>query len=105
MKSENYDFNNIESIMSIKRLIYKKLEGISSPVNNIEYILQRKATEHKKNGRMDLAIACLKKSNELMPYSNFEYSTSDYLRCFKHLKMNGQIKEAEKEEALLRKNW
>lgn len=54
---EKYDFETIEGINSIKIPNYKPLQGMSSPVNNVEYILQRKATDHKKNGRMDLAIA------------------------------------------------
>lgn len=88
------DFNSLEGISKIKIPKYKPLSTIQSPVNNIEYILQRKATEHKKNGRMDLAIACLRKSNEIMPHSNFSYQAKDYLRLVKYLKNYGQIEEA-----------
>lgn len=95
---EKYDFQTLEGINSIKIPNYKSLQGISSPVNNVEYILQRKATEHKKNGKMDLAIACLKKANEIFPYSNFAWSEKDYMRLVEYLKQDRQFDEARKEE-------
>lgn len=95
---EKYDFQTLEGINSIKIPNYKSLQGMSSPVNNVEYILQRKATEHKKNGKMDLAIACLKKANEIFPYSNFAWSEKDYMRLVEYLKQNRQFDEARKEE-------
>ncbi len=97
-KKPDYDLETIEGIMSIKIPKYERLHSIQSPVNNIEYILQRKATEHKKNGRMDLAIACLRKSNELMPYSNFSYTQKDYMRLINYLKKEGRLEEATSEE-------
>ena len=95
---EKYDFQTLEGINSIKIPNYNSLQGISSPVNNVEYILQRKATEHKKNGKMDLAIACLKKANEIFPYSNFAWSEKDYMRLVEYLKQDRQFDEARKEE-------
>lgn len=95
---EKYDFQTLEGINSIKIPNYKSLQGVSSPVNNVEYILQRKATEHKKNGKMDLAIACLKKANEIFPYSNFAWSEKDYMRLVEYLKQDRQFDEARKEE-------
>ena len=95
---EKYDFQTLEGINSIKIPNYKPLQGMSSPVNNVEYILQRKATEHKKNGKMDLAIACLKKANEIFPYSNFAWSEKDYMRLVEYLKQDRQFDEARKEE-------
>ena len=95
---EKYDFQTLEGINSIKIPNHKSLQGISSPVNNVEYILQRKATEHKKNGKMDLAIACLKKANEIFPYSNFAWSEKDYMRLVEYLKQDRQFDEARKEE-------
>lgn len=100
---EKPDLETIEGINSIKIPVYKKLSsGVSSPTNNIEYILQRKATEHKRNGCMDLAIACLRKSNEIMPHSNFAWSSDDYLRLVEFLKDDGQFEEARKEEAKIK---
>ena len=95
---EKYDFQTLEGINSIKIPSYEPLQGMSSPVNNVEYILQRKATEHKKNGRMDLAIACLRKANEIFPHSNFSWSEKDYMRLVEYLKFDRQFDEAKKEE-------
>lgn len=102
-KPFEYDYSTVQSIMSIPIPKYEPLHGLTSPVNNIEYILQRKATEFKKSGRMDLAIACLRKSNEIMPYSNFSWSKDDYLRLVKYLQYDGQFEQAEKELALIEK--
>ena len=95
---EKYDFQTLEGINSITIPSYEPLQGMSSPVNNVEYILQRKATEHKKNGRMDLAIACLRKANEIFPHSNFSWSEKDYMRLVEYLKFDRQFDEAKKEE-------
>ena len=100
-----YELNSLEEINKIKIPSYKRLKNITSPVNNIEYILQRKATEYKKNGQMDLAIACLRKSNEIMPHSNYSWSAKDYLRLIEFLKNNGQFAEARLEEEKLRKSF
>ena len=95
---EKHDFDTLEGILNIPIPKYKPLQGMGSAVNNIEYILQRKATEHKKNGRMDLAIACLRKANEIFPHSNFAWSEKDYMRLVEYLKADRQFDEARKEE-------
>jgi tetratricopeptide (TPR) repeat protein len=96
------DLNSIDGIQSIP--VPKTKEKSSHDVKDrMEYILQRKATEHKKNGRMDLAIECLKKSNELMPYSFFEYARKDYERLVKYLKLAKRFDEARAEEKQLDK--
>ncbi len=92
-----YDFNSIEGIRSIPVPRYKKTICMKSPVNNIEYILQRRAVRHKKNGRIDLAIECLKKSNELMPYSDISYTIEDYQKLASYLEDDGRYEEALKE--------
>lgn len=97
-QKQEYKFDTVEDIMSIPIPKYKKVDGVGSPVNNIEYILQRKASLFDKEGKMDLAIACLRKSNEIMPHSNFTYSKKDYLRLVEFLKNNGQFDEAREEE-------
>lgn len=62
---------------------------------NTYYVLQRKATEHKKNGKMNEAIACLRKSNAL---SDNEIKPllleKDYLRLVKYLEAAGRHDEA-----------
>lgn len=57
-KKPQYKFDTLEDIESIEIPKYKPNKNIESPVNNIEYILQRKATEHWRKGNQDLAIAC-----------------------------------------------
>ncbi|MBG0770897.1 MAG: hypothetical protein H0S82_04270, partial [Anaerolineaceae bacterium] len=101
-KQSRYDFDTIEGIESIPIPKYSKINGIASPADNIEYILQRKATEQKRNGRMDLAIACLRKANEIFPHSNFLWPESDYLRLIEYLKQAGKFDEAREEEAKIK---
>jgi len=93
-----YDLDSLEGIESIEIPKYQPLRGIQSPVNNIEYILQRKATEHKRNGHMNLAIACLRISNAIFPYSNFLWSRKDYMRLVEFLKKDNKFDEAREEE-------
>ncbi len=97
-----YDLDSIQGIMSIQIPKYKPLQWMGNPSNNIEYILQKKATEHKRNGRMDLAIACLRKSNEIFPHSNFSWPEKDYMRLVEYLKQDRQFDEARKEEAKIK---
>lgn len=103
-KKNKYNLDSLNGISGIQIPAYQPIKGIESPINNIEYILQRKATEHMKNGRMDLAIACLRKSNELMPYSNYKYEEKDYIRLIKYLRIDGQDKLADAEEEALYKS-
>lgn len=100
--TRQYDLDTVEGILSIDIPKYETNNGIAFPDKNIEYILQKKATEYKRSGRMDLAIACLKKSNEIMPYSNFAWGAKDYLRLIEYLKIDGKFDEAKKEEKKLR---
>jgi tetratricopeptide (TPR) repeat protein len=93
-----YDLDSIQGIEAIPIPKYEHFSGVATPVNNIEYILQRKATGHKRNGRMDLAIACLRKANEIFSHSNFAWSLNDYLRLVEYLKQAGRFDEAEMEE-------
>ncbi len=102
-KKISYDLDTLESIQSIAIPVYQPIKGIASPVNNIEYILQRKATEHKRNGRMDLAIACLCKSNEIFPHSNFLWGKKDYMRLVEFLKEAGRFEDARNEQTKIDK--
>jgi len=87
------------------------LEGINSipvPAKNyntgndlqdcIYYVLQRKATEHKKAGRLDCAIACLRKSNALSDYETRPLlSQKEYLRLVKYIELSGNHALAQEE--------
>lgn len=104
IKARMHDFNSIEGIQSIPIPQYKRLSGIASPVNNVEYVLQRRATRHKRNGNMDLAIECLRKSNEIMPHSNFRWNAEDYLRLISYLRQANRNEEADAEEQRLKEH-
>ncbi|MBP1561919.1 MAG: hypothetical protein J6C96_11865 [Oscillospiraceae bacterium] len=100
ISTPSYDLNSIEGINSIpvESFEYDPNDGKQYAFNNIEYVLQRKATEHKKNGRMDLAIACLRKSNQIMPLSSMMYTQDDYMRLVKYLRLDKQFEAADIEE-------
>lgn len=97
-RSKKYDMDSLEGINSIP--VPAKNYTTGDPTKDcIYYILQRKATEHKKNGRMDLAIACLRKSNELSDYESRPLLLEkEYLRLVKYILQTGNIDLAEKEE-------
>ncbi len=97
---DNYDLDTLDGINSIpvKLFEYKPKKGERYAYNSIEYVLQRKATEHKRNGRLDLAIACLRKSNEIMPLSDTLYTADNYLRLAKYLRLDKQFEEAHRVE-------
>ena len=97
-KPHRYDMDSLNGINSIP--VPAKNYNTGDPTKDcIYYVLQRKATEHKKNGRMDLAIACLRKSNALSDYESRPLLLEkDYLRLVKYILQTGDITLAEEEE-------
>lgn len=91
-------YNSLEEIQKLSPEIMYLYQNVESPTLSPEYHLQRKATIYKQQGNLDLAIECLKKSNELMPYARFIYQEKDYLRLVKYLQLAGKIEEAKIEE-------
>ncbi len=92
-----YDLNTLDGINSIpikaSNITYN---GQSTPMY---YALQRKATEHDKNGNIDLAIACLRKSNEISDsFVRIPLLEKDYLRLVKYLEKSGDLELAKKEK-------
>ena len=61
-----------------------------------EQILNRQATEYKKENKFDLAIECLKKANELYPYSFYAYQRNDYERLVDFMILAKKFDEAKK---------
>lgn len=96
-----YDLNSISGIQSIPVPEHKETRVPTSVAYMPEQILSRKATEHKKAGNMELAIACLRKANEFRPVSWFSYQADDYLRLVEFLKQDRQFDEARKEYKLI----
>lgn len=98
--AEAFDLNSIDGINSITIDDYKKWKHKAAGVPAYpEQILRKKATEHKRNGNMDLAIECLKKSNEFLPLSDYLYSMQDYERLVDYLYKAGRFDEARAEKA------
>ena len=97
---KTYDFTTIEGIRAIP-LPRKKETKMHDPKEGLEYQLQRLATQYKKEGKMALAIECLKKSNDLMPYSIFAYTRRDYERLVEFLKEARRFDEARAESQRL----
>lgn len=101
--SPRYDMDTLEGINSIP--VPAQNYNTGDWTNDlIYYLLQRKATEHKKNGRMDLAIACLQKSNALSDYEDQPpLSEKEYMRLVKYLKSAGDSAGAEAELDAIRR--
>lgn len=93
-----YDFDTLEGTQCIK-MPKQSVDMHDSP----EYMLQLAATRHFDEGNDELAFACLRKSNELMPRSRTEYPAKTYCRLAKQLKLHDRFDEAAIEEAKLRR--
>lgn len=94
-----YDFDTLEGIQHIK-MPKQSVDMHHSP----EYMLQLAATRHFDEGNDELAFACLRKSNELMPLSQIcIYPAKTYCRLVKQLKLHDRFDEAAKEEEKLRR--
>lgn len=92
---EKYDLTTIEGIQSIPISEAKKYpNGGKSVVYMPEQILNRQATEYKKENKYDLAIECLKKANELYPYSFYAYQRNNYERLVDFMILAKRFKEA-----------
>ncbi len=96
--STKYDMDTLEGINAIP--VPARDYNTGNPAKDcIYYLLQRKATEHKKNGNMELAIACLRKSNALSDYERQPLLTQkDYFRLVKYIKLTGNTELAYIEE-------
>lgn len=105
---KQYDFNSIEGIKSIpvpeyKSPAYEHYEYIR--MGSLEYYLDLKAYEHKKAGRMDLAIACFRKANEIYPNGHYRQKENVYLKVVECLKDAGRFEEARAEKAFIEANY
>ena len=101
--TDKYDLTTKEGINSIPISEAKKYPSVIgvSVVYMPEQILNRKATEYKKEKKYDLAIACLKKANELYEFSPFAYQRTDYERVVDMMILAGRYSEAKQEHKRL----
>ena len=90
-----YDLTTIDGIRAIPISEAKKYsDGGKSVVYMPEQILNRQATEYKKENNYDLAIECLKKANELYPYSFYAYQRNNYERLVDFMILAKRFEEA-----------
>ena len=96
-----YDLSTIDGIKAIPvpRRKEKPTGGIGSPTGKIEYYLLLKAGQYESSGDVELALACFRKANELMPFSSTEYGREPYMRLPRYLRKLRRFDEAREEEA------
>lgn len=100
-----YDLTTVDGIRSIPIDEAKKYpDGGKSVVYMPEQILNRQATEYKKENKYDLAIECLKKVNELYPYSFYAYQRDNYERLVDFLILANRFEEAKIEHEKIDKS-
>lgn len=90
VECSNYDVSSIEGI-----------RRIPASDKSVLRLLQKAATDHKRNGDLDLAIECLRKSNQIS--DNIEtyvdkLTVNEYTRLISFLRYAKLYDEAEKEE-------
>ena len=90
---KDYDMQSVEGIMSIPRTDQEVMRP-----------LQKCATNHKRNGDIDLAIACLRKSNQISDYSppRERLMQKEYLRILSYIKLKKDESEYQAEETLIK---
>lgn len=103
-----YDLSTVEGIMAIPvPEVNPPMKGACGITGQTEYYLLTKATQYKKEGRADLALACYRKANQLMPLSSWNYQREAYMRLpryLRQLRRFDEAREAEQEiEAVLSK--
>lgn len=100
-----FHLNSEESILSIPVVKLFKIDETFNGATSCYNILNKKATAFKKEQRMDLAIACLRKVNQYMEMSGRNYLADDYLRLVEFLKQDRQFEAARKEENIIKSRF
>lgn len=98
---QKYDLSTVEGISAIPVPVRKeKMEaGLPNVTGKIEYYLTVKAGQFAANNEVDLALACYRKANEIMPFSSVEYGREPYMRLPRYLRKLRRFDEARAEEA------
>ena len=96
-----YDLSTVAGInaIPIPKVKQRPSGGIGSATGKIEYYLMLKAGQYEKAGAVDLALACYRKANALMPFSSIEYGREPYMRLPRYLRKLRRFDEARFEEA------
>lgn len=97
--NKTYDFNSIDGVRSIP-VPCKEVNPKDSPTGRVEYYLRSLCfSNHWNNGRKEVAIECLKKSQELMYVSDMIWSYDDFMKLVSYLHEFGLHDEARIEES------
>lgn len=95
-----YDLSTISGISTIP--VPRRKERISKNMQNVtgrlEYYLMIKAGRYQTAGEIELALACYRKANELMPMSPVMYQRDYYMRLPRYLRKLRRFDEARAEE-------
>lgn len=93
-----YDFNSIQGINDIT-VPCVEVNG-NSPTGKVEYYLRSQCFySHWEAGNKELALACLRKAQDLMYISDMIWKRDDFLRLVRYLYESGKDEEAEIELA------
>lgn len=81
------------------------IEGISNTNLEVMRLLQKAATAHKRNGDIELAIACLKKSNEISDKAprRQKLTEKEYLRVLRYINLLKNPELSETEEKIVKR--
>ncbi len=92
-----YDFNSVAGIMAIP-VPCREVNG-DSATGRVEYYLRGRCfAQHWGAGRTELALACLRKANELMYVSDMIWKRDDFMRLVYYLRKAGRNDEADVEK-------
>ena len=101
-----YDLASVESIYSIPIPDYGKMHigSIESPVFYLEYVLRMHASYLWKKKEYRLALVCLGKSTQMMPFSPIGYLKETYYRIVDWEEELGKFQKAEEWEQWIEDN-
>lgn len=100
-----YDLSTVQGINSIPVPTRKTdFSGSGSITGQLDYYLMLKAGQYKAAGQVELALACYRKANELMPMCAVSsYPKERYMRLPRYLRKLRRFDEARAEEAKIEK--
>jgi len=94
-----YDLSSAEGIMAIPRnASMHRGGGIQGYTGDIDYYLRWKSHDYEESGNIDLAVLCLKKSNEIRMFCRNGYRRDDYYTLVRLLARCGCVDEARAEK-------
>lgn len=87
---KHYDFNSIHGVQSIPEKVGLPRPPTIGVTGDVDYYLRKKGFEHERNGQIELAIQCLRKSNAIRAVASpVVYRKEDFYALPKMLARNG----------------